>query len=257
MSDLEESLCKLAPLHLAEKWDNVGLMIGSSSASITKVLCALDINDAVIDEAIETGVECIVTHHPFFFKEIKKIDYNTPKGALIQKIIQNGLHIYSMHTNLDIAKGGINDLLADKLVLKNKSVLFQTDPLTNEGIGRVGEIEPLTLKTLATQMKTILDTPHVRVVGALEKQVTRVAICSGSGSEYLMVAAQKADVYITGDLKFHEAQQAIEQGLCLIDAGHYPLETIMMPVLANYINHTLEGIVAIPSKINGEMFQTI
>jgi dinuclear metal center YbgI/SA1388 family protein len=257
MKALINKLEKLAPPTLAEEWDNVGLMMGSKSTPITKVLCALDVNEQVVEEAILIGAECIVTHHPFFFKGMKRIDYDTSKGALIQKIVQEGIQIYSMHTNLDIVQGGMNDFLAKGLLLKNIKVLSQTTPTSYEGIGRVGDIATLSLRDLSNQVKTFLGTSFVRVVGDLDAPIDKVAICSGSGSQYIKEAAGVADVYITGDIKFHEAQMAVEEGLFLIDAGHYATENIMMPVVAKYIESALEGVLAVSSKINAEMFQTI
>lgn len=118
-----EILEEIAPVKLKESWDNVGLLLGSYQHNVQNVLCALDINDEVIDEAINSGAQCIITHHPFIFKPLYKIDLDTSQGRWIKKLIMHNIAVYTMHTNYDIAKGGINDIICDALNIKNTKVL--------------------------------------------------------------------------------------------------------------------------------------
>ena len=115
-----------APPTLAESYDNVGLLIGDPSAEVSRVLCALDLNEAVVDEAINLNVQCIVTHHPFIFKALKSIDVTTPQGRCIQKLLMHNMSLVAMHTNLDIATGGINDYLAEQIGLTSLKILKPT-----------------------------------------------------------------------------------------------------------------------------------
>lgn len=258
IKELIKHLETIAPLALAEQWDNVGLMIGSYKSYVQRVLCALDVTEKVIQEAIEQKIDCIVTHHPFFFTSLKQIDYDTAKGKMIRQLIKEDIAVYSMHTNLDSAQEGINDILADLLGIEKRYPLHQTATHnTYEGIGRYGTIQPTTLKNLALQMKHLLNTPYVRIVGDEEVLVENIALCSGSGSEYIKQAAKVAQAYITADVKFHEAQAAQEQGLCLIDVGHYPSENVVLPYLKERIEKKLPQLEVFCSNVNGEVFRVL
>lgn len=115
-----------APLHFAYDWDNVGLQVGSYTDETKAILVTLDVDDAVVEEAIEKGANLIVAHHPLMFKSVKKIDYDTVKGSLLKKIIAHNLTVYASHTNLDIASGGVNDLLSDALRIEHVKPLVVT-----------------------------------------------------------------------------------------------------------------------------------
>src|SRR5699024_3124261 len=121
-----QQLDKLAPKHLAYEWDNIGLQIGNKNAETTGVLVTLDVTEYVVDEAIENGQNLIIAHHPLLFQSLKKIDLNSVKGKLIEKIIKHNITVYAAHTNLDIAQGGVNDMLCDKLGIEDTKPLIQT-----------------------------------------------------------------------------------------------------------------------------------
>ncbi len=121
-----QQLDRLAPPQLAESWDNVGLLLGSPKRKVEGVLCALDLNEAVVKEAIQKKVQLIVTHHPFIFKPFKKIDLETSQGRILEQLIKHDINLFAMHTNFDSAKDGMNDYLAEKLDLQNVSILHQT-----------------------------------------------------------------------------------------------------------------------------------
>lgn len=249
---------------LAEEWDNCGLLIGDSEAQINKVLVALDAIPEVIDEAIEKNVDLIITHHPFIFKPIKLITNNTPLGKSIYKLIQNNIGVYSAHTNLDIAYGGTNDTLAQILELENISVLEKIYFSEEEkyGMGRIGTTKkPLTLEEYALFVKDKLNLSSLRIVGEQKKLIKKVAITTGSGMSYLKSAIiNKADLFITGDIKFHEAQEALNMGICLLDAGHYATEIIIVDVILEYLESIQDEnfqFNTIVSKINGEPFITL
>ena len=350
-----------APKTFAYDWDNVGLQVGSISDKTEAVLVTLDVNDAVVDEAIRLGANVIVSHHPMLFKPLKTIDFNTPKGKLVRKLIKHDITVYASHTNLDIAEGGVNDLLAEKIGIENvqpmvvtheeplyklavftpvdhvnevvdalseagagnignyshctfqapgtgtfkpleganpyigtphkierveelkietivpetllknvveamlkahpyEEVAYDIYPLKNEGkkygLGRIGTLkEVVNFHQLIEMTKKALDVRHVRYVGDLDKQVKRVAVLGGSGEKYIHKAKQLgADAYITGDVTFHQAQDAKDNGLALIDAGHY-IEQVMKEATKRFIEERFPSLNVYVSNVNTDPFQ--
>ncbi len=264
-SEFIKRLEKFAPVELAETWDNPGLIVGDTKQEIKKALVALDATLEVIDEAISLGADIIVTHHPMLFGAVKKITDETPAGIKIMKLIKNNISHYAMHTNLDIAFGGTNDRLAEIIGLKDIEILrasCEQDGKEN-GLGRIGILENETGFFEFSQMvKTALGLDSMRVVGNLERTVKKIALCTGSGFEFMEDAVKKgADVYITADLRYHESQKAIEKGICLIDATHYASENIIVPVISGYIQRIClnEGVKmeVFNSEVNGQVFKEI
>ncbi len=252
-----EALNVLAPEHLAEDWDNIGLQIGAKDHEVSRILVALDATTRVIDEAINLKADMIITHHPLIFSPLKTLLRDTPKGNNIYKLIQNNISLYVMHTNFDTALGGTNDILAEKIGLKNMKVINPDE--NGMGIGRIGDTQTRTIKDLSQILKDQLGLSHVRVVGDPEVLVNTVAICTGSGMSFIKAAIGKADVFITGDVKFHEAQEAKDLGIGIIDVGHYGSENIAMPSIKGYLDkfakdHKIEVFL---SEINEDPFMTI
>jgi len=228
-----------APVNLAESWDNVGLMLGENDLIIKKILAALDINDDVIDEAIEKNADMIITHHPFIFKPIKNINSETVLGKRIYKLIRNNICVYSAHTNLDIAENGTNDTFAKMLELKDIQNLCE--PVNGQlGLGKVGLLEnEMKFIDFVEKVKKTINVSNLVISGDKNKAIKKVGIGTGkcSGSSYMFTAFEKGcDAYITGDVGYHDAQTALNLGLCLIDATHYSSEVIVIPVIAEYIN---------------------
>lgn len=251
-----EELNKLAPEYLAEEWDNVGLMVGDMEQEVRKVLVALDAIPEVIEEAIQEKVDLIITHHPFILKPLKSIRKDMSMGKRVYDLIQNNIGLYSAHTNLDIAFGGTNDTLANLLELENISILKEMDTY---GMGRIGILKKTyTLEEYAKFIQNKLELSNIRIIGRSEHIINTVALTTGSGMSYIQDAVnKKADVYITGDVKFHDAQKARELGIALIDAGHYGTENIIVPVIKRHlekINKEDARLEIITSKINGEPF---
>lgn len=261
--EIVDYMNQIAPEYLAQSWDNVGLLVGDSYSIIEKVLVALDCIDLVIDEAIKIGAKLIITHHPMIFKPIKKINADTLNGR-IYKLIKNNISLYSAHTNFDTAFGGTNDILADKLGILDTKVLDITfEDSKQYGLGRIGKLkEETTFLEYAKKVKQILNLPSMNIVGDINKKIKTVALCTGSGSEFLSKAYEMgADLYISGDVKFHDAQKAQELKICWIDATHYASENIAMPVLKYYLekqsklkNWQIEIFV---SNIDGQPFKSL
>lgn len=225
--DVINFLEQVAPIELAEYWDNPGLQVGSGEKAVKRILVCLDVTSASVEEAISNSVDMIVTHHPLIFKELKRIVYGEGKGSLLFDLIRNGITVYSAHTNLDYAALGVNAHLAEALGLKDAARL-------GKGPGLAGELDSeLGLGDFITRIKKSLDVPFVRVVGKGKKQVKKAAVFCGSFDDDLeCVIKSRADVLVTGDLKYHTALDAREAGLCIIDAGHFNTEKIVLPALA-------------------------
>lgn len=362
-----EHIEKFCPRELAFEWDNVGLLVGDWEQDIRRVLVALDATEEVIEEAIHSKIDMIVTHHPLFIPKLnlslKSITTDSILGILIYKLIKNNISLYCAHTNLDIAKGGVNDVLAELFELGNvrplevtgfkklkKLVVFVpedyvdkvreamsragagwignysdcsfmsegvgtfrplegTNPfigitgklekvkeyrletiveedrqnqvvkamleahpyeevaydiyhLENKGkiygIGRIGELkEQVDLFDFIKVVKHKLGISTVRLVGDVKMKVKKVAVCSGGGMSMLDSAiASGADVYITGDAKYHDAQKALAEGIAVIDAGHYYTEHVIIPVLKKYIEE-LNNIEVIESKVDSNPFKVL
>lgn len=224
-----EALERIAPSHLAEDWDNPGLLVGSPECEIRRILVSLDVSDAVVQQAVYEGADMIVAHHPLIFKPIKTIRTDEPLGRRLQLLLQRNVAVAAAHTNLDIARGGVNDVLAAAIGLSEISnfVTARQNELGGaESLGRIGLLpQPMTIRAFAAQVRDALPVEYVRLVHAGERPVRKVALCSGSGAEFISrAAAAGADVYVTGDVRYHDAQHAAELGMHVIDAGHFGTE---------------------------------
>ena len=193
---------KYAP-DFAESWDNVGLLVGDKE------------KDESLEMAIKEQADMIITHHPLIFSAMKKVTTDNFIGRRIIKMIQHDISYYAMHTNFDIL--GMADLSADFLNLKDREILEVTysDATRTEGLGRVGNLaQKMSLKECADFVKTQLKLPSVTVYGDLEKEVQKVAVCTGSGKSLIKeVLKHQADVYVTGDADYHFAIDAVAQGM--------------------------------------------
>ncbi|MHB8170912.1 MAG: Nif3-like dinuclear metal center hexameric protein [Thermincolia bacterium] len=359
---------ELAPRYLAEDWDNVGLQVGNPTQEVDKVMVCLDVNLETAREAAAIGVGLIICHHPLIFKPLKNLRRDTPQGELLYTLIQNNISVYSAHTNLDSAKGGVNQVLAEKLGLQEIEVLspgvaetyckivvfvpaghedlvrnamaeagagwignyshctFQLQgtgtfkplaeanpfigtvddlekveefrletivaqraaskvvksmlkahpyeevaydlyPLLNEGaaqgLGRIGRLpEAISFGEFVNKAKNTLGLNLVTVGGDMDRLVEKVAVCGGSGAGLLHKALFKgAQVLLTGDIKYHEGQEMLAQGINFIDGGHYATEGLMVPVLAEYLREQAQAnklsVEIIVSKVNTNPFTSV
>ena len=363
MKEIARAIERQAPLQLQESWDNCGLQVGSMSSSVQRVLTALDVTSEVVAEAIERQVDAIVTHHPMIFKGIKSINTDTMQGKMIKDLLCHSINVYSAHTNLDVAEGGLNDEVATRLGLQDIQGLEETGrdvaykvavyvpvthseqlrqamgdagagyigayshcsfsvagegrflPLagTNPFIGQVGAIEtvpeervetvvpkkllgqvlaamkeahpyeeiaydivalenayeahyigrignlpqPLSIEDFKEVLQSVFPHSQLRWGGAKKLSIQRIGLCTGSGAEFIKVAAkQKADVYITGDVKYHDMQLAKELGITVVDAGHYGTEYMSQTLLKQMIekSFTADEVEVIESNVQRDFF---
>lgn len=253
------------PLNLAYDWDNVGLMVGDFDSDIKKIMTVLEANESVIDEAVDKNIDLIVTHHPFIFGKMNRITTENLKGKLIHKLIKNNISIYSMHTNFDIAFEGLNDYFMDIMEFKNIKVLDKIDSNKDYcdgkvyGLGRIGELEnSITLKELCNKLKNTLKADSLKVVGNLEKEISKVSVVTGSGSEFAKLALKEgADVILTGDVKYHEAQDILDMGMNLVDCGHFDSEDIFKDVMSDFLKNEFKDIETIKSEVYLNPFKIV
>ena len=218
---------------LSCEWDNDGLMCcPDGEREVRRVLVALDVTDGVCDAAIDGGYDVIVSHHPFIFKGLKAINGEDHISAKAIKLIANGISVMSFHTRLDAVEGGVNDMLASLLDLRNVTAFGTGD----ETIGRIGELEaPMDIGAFAKKVKSVLEAPAVFYTDT-KKAVKRVAVLGGSGSEDIGAArAAGADTYVSGELKYHDMTDSSEIGINLIEAGHFYTEYPVCHVLKELI----------------------
>lgn len=340
LADIIQIMETIAPEHLAESWDNVGLQVGEPSWRIKKIWIALDPTPDVVSAACDNNVNLLITHHPLLFNGLKKIDFSHPVGKIIQLAGMHQLAIFSAHTNLDNAHHGLNDILADKIgldnvtilkrsnadamyklalsipknieekilgtlielngketntlarslimcdahkiqiegdkpkasenvsnrILRKEAVQIETDVCKNElpnvighilkmheeeiisydilpnlfqdantGTGRIGDVkENVRLSSFAEHLSRQFGTSLVKVTGEPDLLINRVAVCSGSGASMIPdFVSSGAQVFVTGDLKYHDARVIEQAGLGAVDIGHFASECIVIDELKN------------------------
>ena len=231
--EIEQSLFDFAPKELAMDWDNVGLLVGDPDREVSRVLVALDITEGVADEAIASGCQLVVAHHPVMncrWTPVQNIRDDTFQGHLFLKLLRNNVSAICMHTNLDIAWGGVNDALAQRLELVDPG------PLCENGLGRVGEYpESVALADYVRFVCQALGCNGLRYADA-GKPVRRVAVGGGACGEFEEDAIRAGcDTFVTADLSYHQFLDAAGKGINLIDAGHFPTEDPVCGRLITYL----------------------
>ena len=244
LSELIKHLEEFCPLTFAQSWDNSGLQTGRGDKEVQTVFLALDATGDVIDQAVHAGADLILTHHPLLFSGIKAVTDTHFIGRRILRLAKEDISLYAMHTNFDVL--GMADAAADELNLMNREVLEVTyeDALSHEGLGRIGELpEHMSLAECAALVRDTFCIPRVRVYGDPDSPIIRVAILPGSGKDDIDTAlANGADVMITGDITHHVGIDAVEKGINIIDAGHYGLEKLFIPYMAEYLRREIPSL---------------
>lgn len=233
-----ETLARLAPLRLAESWDNVGLLVGHRQRNVTRVMTCLTVTPNVVSEALDDKADLIVTHHPLPFKSLQRITSDTIPGKMLLDLIAADVAIYSAHTAFDSAAEGINQMWAETLQLKDIQPLVppadQDESPAIDGSGRLGSItSPTTLLQLAEQSAAAVNASAPRLVGQSDMSVSKVALACGSGGSFLPAARRRGcDAMITGEATFHTCLEAEASGIGLVLLGHYFSERFAMERMA-------------------------
>jgi dinuclear metal center protein, YbgI/SA1388 family len=238
IKEIIDTLEKVFPLSNGEPWDNIGLLIGDYNAQIDKVQVSLDITENVIDYAIQNEVKFIISHHPMIFSHIKQINNRNLLGRKILKLIENKIAVYSMHTNLDSSPLGLNEYILNLLGVEEFKVLDENPNDEEVGIGRYFVLKnKISLREYADILKSKLELESIRIItNSLDTKIGRIAIVNGSGMEYWKRALELGiDLFITGDVKYHDGLDALERKLNIIDIGHYNSEKNFGNILKKYL----------------------
>ncbi|MBQ2613764.1 MAG: Nif3-like dinuclear metal center hexameric protein [Clostridia bacterium] len=252
--DIIKELERLAPPSLAEPWDNVGLMVGDPEQRVTTVFVCLDVTSENVREAIDCGADLILSHHPLIFSPLKRVVEQDITGKIVRDLIRNEISVYSAHTNLDHADGGMNDILAKRLGLGAVRRFTQDEATDSTGkpldnIGRVGDLAmPMRMEDFVEFVEHALSCRNIRWAGKPDDAIHTVALCSGAGGDGIYTAFHAgADVYLTADIKHHEAQLATELGLNLVDAGHFETENTICSFMTEFLESRFAELNVIPS----------
>ncbi|HWR68852.1 MAG TPA: Nif3-like dinuclear metal center hexameric protein [Desulfomonilia bacterium] len=230
LKDVMKVLDAMAPFDGAEEWDNVGIMVGDPASEVRSVLVALDPTIEVIRGAGRAGTDLILTHHPLMIQPLTRLDLSQGVARKISLLIQGHMSLVSMHTNLDKAAGGVADELAAALGLLE--------------VRRCGAMRTGTIRKASPLAGWVrgLPFPHPRICDA-GRPVHRVAACPGSGMDYWLQARENGcDTFVTGDVRYHAAMEAVEAGMNVIDVGHFGSEGIIVKPLAARLKKELKGV---------------
>lgn len=220
IKEVVEKLEAFAPLALAENWDNTGWQIKLDFDSTEKIMLALSPTLDVLEQAKQNACSLVITHHPLFFSKLKQITPDAFQNKVAIFAIQNNIQIYAAHTNLDKTQGGINDKLASMLGLYDVEII--------DGLVRVGMVEDISLEDFVSKCKMSLGCESVKLINPLGlKTIKKVAICSGSGSDF--INSVYADIFVTGDVKYHSAIEVLDKAV--LDVGHFESEKVILETL--------------------------
>ena len=248
VKDLIRYINEFANESFQYEWDNSGFQLGNREDDIKRVLISLDINKSVIDEAIKKNCDMIVSHHPLFFGDSEKnIEQSSVKGDMIFKLIKNNINVYSTHTPMDVSTIGLNMFMAKKLKLNNiepleRYVSDKCDDDTNLfGLGATGTFDsrvPLNIDGVLKRVKTAYNTNVLKVTNNYNSLgiINRVALCTGAGADLMdKVKESGAKLFITSDTKYHQMQDFVDNGIVVINVGHYNAEICFLDIMYEFI----------------------
>jgi GTP cyclohydrolase I len=237
---------KMPPV-LAESWDCVGLQVGRPDREVQTILTALDVTPAVIQEAVSQQTQLIVAHHPLIFSSLARFDLKSLNGMMVESLVQHQTALYIAHTNCDSAAGGLNDVCAQRLGLKNLKPILpsQVPGYESLGLGRIGTLpQAIPLQDFLDTMIQDFQPASLRTNADLQTKVKTVGVCTGSGASLWETAqAAKADVYVTGDVKYHGALDARLQGFPVVDLGHFASEIMVTEIFKDWIQEGFSSLV--------------
>lgn len=227
---LEQRFPKSLALDFDEK--RIGLVIGSYDIEVKNILLTLDLTMEVLEEAIEKNANLIISHHPYLFDPLYKIEFDSPKGKVLRKMFEHNISLYSMHTNLDTGSGGVNDCLAKKLFINDVKVI--NNEIAKGNLLRYGKIEKQTVKEYALKIKENLNLSGLRVSGDLNKVIENVGVIGGSGAhddDIDNAIKVGCDCYVTGEVKLNNALYAHDNNLVIIEVKHGVEKEVLYPLM--------------------------
>ena len=246
VADVMRAMVERYPLETAEAWDSVGLVVGDIHAEVARIMLTVDVTPEVVQEAIATGADMIIAHHPLLLRGVTSVATSGTKGRILSTLIKNDIALYTAHTNADVAWPGVSDAIANAFGL----VVQPEVSLSGSGIGRVATLPvAVTLREFAQIVSSKLPQTArpVNVSGNLDELVSTVAVCGGAGDSLLdAVAALDVDVYVTSDLRHHMAQEFVLTSKCaLVDVSHWAAEWLWLPQAAELLKQDLGGNVVV------------
>ena len=234
VQEIYDIINQIAPFELAEEWDNVGILAGSAHQEVERVLCALDLNPAVIEEAKQKDVQLIVTHHPILFRGRKNLREDDPEGRMLCELIRSRIALIAAHTNFDNANPGVNNVLAAMLGLENIEAY--------ECGLRAGNPKQATLGAFCDHARAVLGGP-IRCYGEYDREIHRVAVLGGAGGDFAALCkTANADVFLTGEISHHRAWDAYLSGVCALEAGHAATEMPAISMLADGLQKAADSV---------------
>lgn len=247
LKNIINTIENIAPKHLKEDFDNVGLMVGDKNKEVSKILLALDCTTSVIEEGKSLGVELILTHHPLLFRKPATITTDTLLGRKIIELIKNDINLYAAHTNWDSVKEGLNDTIVSMLGFESSQIISKNKNSDDAGIGRIVQLnDEKSLSEIIEQVKSSLNVKHLRYAGELDKKIKTIAIINGSGQDFFESSRRLgADLVITGDTTYHFVADYEEMGLGIIDIGHFNSEWPVLVKLSEKLKEALGNSVEI------------
>jgi dinuclear metal center YbgI/SA1388 family protein len=251
IKNINSFLDSFAPTRLAEDWDNVGLLVGDPAGTAAKVMTCLTVTEESATEAIENGVDLIVSHHPLPFRPIKRLTTQTTPSRLVWNLARAGVSIYSPHTGFDSATEGINQSLAERIGMTGVTPLVPiVDDPQKLGAGRIGELSPETnLGSFVESLKSSFGLPGIHIVGNVDSNVKRMAVACGSGGSFLEKARRAhCDTFVTGEATFHTCLEAKANNISLVLLGHYQSERFAVEMLADRIGEKFDDVEVWASK---------
>ena len=256
VSEVINYLHEIAPNEFQESYDNSGLIIGNENNEVKGILVSLDCVESILDEAIQLGVNLIVSHHPIIFSGLKKITDSNYVERVVRKAIKNDINIFAIHTNLDnVHKHGVNKNIANRLGLIKTEILFYKSELihNNEhvGSGIIGYLEEaIKEEQFLAFVKAKMETSLIKHTNLLERSIKKVAICGGSGRFLLQEAInQGADIFITSDFKYHEFFDA-DNKIVIADIGHFESEQFTIKMLYEILTNKFNTFATHYTKVN-------
>lgn len=256
--DIYEALFAFAPAYMKEDWDNVGLLCGRWDAAVTKAVVSLDPSLTAIEEAKAAGAQLLVTHHPLIFTPVKSVTEDTDVGRKLLLLAESHIAAINLHTNLDCAPGGVNDVLADALGLTDVSVFEpagKDEAGRDYGLLRMGEVSQQTLAAFVSFVKQALGCDGLRFADG-GHPVRKVAVGGGAcAGEMEKVKRARCDTFVTADVKYHEFLWAQEMGLNLIDAGHFETENPVCSVLERVLRENFPQLTVLRAKTHKDRTQ--
>ena len=237
VQSIAEIMNRIAPRQLAEDWDNVGLLVGNYDSEVEKIFVCLDVTEETVQSAVDFRADLIISHHPVIFRAVKNFRTDLPLGKKLETLIKNNISVFSAHTNLDSAEGGVNDVLAAKIGL------IDVKPFDEENfsLGRIGYLKnKMDAETFAKHIAKSLNI-DVRLIDAGDFTIEKVGVCGGAGSEFISKAKfLGAQAFVTGDVKYHEAQNAVDNKIHVVDAGHFATEFPIVHILAEKLRAEID-----------------